>query len=107
MAEVTPAPGLPLLLVLRASIMGLPGEGGWRAVLVARCHTPGDIRALQEGLLYRVRRSRAWIPGIVGYRPPGVAREYSRGLWARGDILDGGIPSVYQVIYKYRRQGHK
>jgi hypothetical protein len=106
-AEAAPAPGLPPLLVLRASIMGLPGKGDWRAVLVARRHAPGNVRAPQEGLLYRVRRSRARIPGTVGYRPPGVARERSRGLWARGDILDGGISLICRVIYKYRRRGRE
>jgi hypothetical protein len=95
MAKIAPAPGLSLLLVLRTFIINLPGKGDWRAMLVARRRAPGNIRASQEGLLYRVYRSRAWIPGIVGYRPPGITREYSRGLWARGNIFNGDILLIY------------
>ena len=53
MAEGVAASRVSPLLVLRAPAVGMPGSGGGREVLVARCGAPGGLLTSEEGLLYR------------------------------------------------------
>ena len=53
MAEGVAASRVSLLLVLRTPAVGMPGSGGGREVLIARCGASGSLLTLEEGLLYR------------------------------------------------------